>query len=86
MKRDRMFHVLVLGGIALVGGACGSQVATPKGSKDAAVGDAGASDAPAEMDVGFPSELPAVLDSSFATDAGNASDGGADAFFPMEAP
>jgi hypothetical protein len=60
MNQDRMFRVLVLGGVALVGGApaCGSPAPGP-GFKDAS------SDGPSRIvaeasvgDEGFPSELP----------------------------
>ena len=51
---DRMFHVLVLGGISLV--ACGG---TTEAGKAAAVGDAEPSDALAE-DGSFPSETNAA--------------------------
>jgi hypothetical protein len=77
-----MFHVLVLGGIALVGGACSAEVATPKAWRDASPDDGGVADAPAEADVSFPLELPAVFDSGATTDAG----AGVDAGFPVEAP
>ena len=98
MKPDRMFHVLVLGGIALVGGGCGSTGLTFPANKDAATdatsGD-GSSDA--EGDEYFPSELPAYVDAGGVTgnEAGDAfpfvgpppSDGGTDqdAGFPTEA-
>jgi hypothetical protein len=54
MAEDRMFHVLVLGGIALVGSApaaCGGDVSSP--------GDAGSSKDATEE---FPSELPVFVD------------------------
>jgi hypothetical protein len=69
MSQDRMFRVLVLGGVALVGGvpACGDP-ATARGFKDAS------SDGPTRVvaeasvgDEGFPSELPS---SPVATDGG----------------
>ena len=72
MTRDRMFHVLVLGGIALVGAAeaCGGDTVTIDDGgvvKDAtgefpselpAMGEAGVRDATSE----FPSELPVFVD------------------------
>jgi hypothetical protein len=98
VKPDRMFHVLVLGGIALVGGeGCGSTGLTFP-SKDAAA-DATSADGPsdAKTDEYFPSELPAYVDAGSVTgsEAGDAfpfvgpppSDAGADrdAGFPVEA-
>lgn len=67
MNDPRMFRVIVLGGVALVG-ACGGSIAT--GTKDSGFPselgppgiDAGA-DAP---DTSFPSELPVVVDSGIA--------------------
>jgi len=80
MPRDRMFNVLVLGGIALVGAsACGGTVS--------AHADAGSQDS------GFPSELPvqgdaAAIDSGFPSEAGGMtdSDAGLDTGFPTELP
>ena len=79
MPRDRMFNVLVLGGIALVGaGACGGTVS--------AHADAGSQDS------GFPSELPvqvdaAAFDSGFPSELGGMiGDAGIDTGFPSELP
>jgi hypothetical protein len=96
VKQDRMFHVLVLGGIALVGGggACGSSgLVFP--AKDAATDSAaadGGSDAESDADAYFPSELPAHVDAGgvLGDDGGDALplDAGSDqdAGFPVEAP
>jgi len=80
MPRDRMFNVLVLGGIALVGAsACGGTVS--------AHADAGSQDS------GFPSELPvqvdaAGIDSGFPSELGMmiGPDAGLDTGFPSELP
>ena len=72
---DRMFKVIVLGGIGLVG--CGGTAEPPfhddGGSADAADG-ASVADA-SQPDVVFPSELPVILDAGTKSDA-----------FPQEAP
>jgi hypothetical protein len=54
-----MFHVLVLGGIALVGSGCGGSVAVHS--------EAGPQDGGTEG--GFPSELPVQVDASVPADA-----------------
>lgn len=84
---DRMFHVLVLGGMALVG-CGGSTLAEP----DAGSGDAsphGPEDA-ASKDVAFPFETnAALLDGSDSLDEGSPVDAGnlgRDVWFPNEAP
>ena len=56
MPRDRMFRVLVLGGVALAGGSCGGSVSV--------LAEAGAHDG------GFPSELPVQSVGSGQADAG----------------
>ena len=90
-----MFHVLVLGGIALVGGvgACGGSVSTPTdaGSRDHDSGLPSELDASnvadAGHDTGFPSELPAFVDAAVGVfpDASEASDASSDRGFPTEA-
>lgn len=64
MAADRMFHVLVLGGIGLVGAACASTVET-RGSEGAG---------------GFPNEGPPIQDVDAGTDAPEVVDAGMDAF------
>lgn len=77
MKRDRMFQVLVLGGIGLVG-ACGGTTSSsadagpPVDAHDASSPDGGSSDGH------FPSELPVFVDA--ATD----SPADVEAGFPIE--
>jgi len=71
MPSDRMFRVLVLGGIALVGGtACGGSTGVQA--------DAGAHEG------GFPSELPPVPIMGAKPDASASSDSDVDTGFPAE--
>jgi hypothetical protein len=77
MQRDRMFHVLVLGGIGLVvacGTASSSEAGDAGSTSDASAGDA-------SNDAYFPSELPVAVDAS-----DKSTDSGADveAGFPIE--
>jgi hypothetical protein len=61
VQRDRMFHVLVLGGIALVGSeGCGGSVAV---HSEAGAQEGGGTEG------GFPSELPVQVDASVRADA-----------------
>jgi hypothetical protein len=71
---DRMYQVIVVGGIALVANACGGDVSTST--------DGGGSDA-ANMDE-FPSELPSPTDGGVLFDGGS-SDANVDSF-PSELP
>jgi len=73
MPNDRMFHVIVLGGIAIVGTApsCGARTTeADSGTMRDAPGD-------------FPSEVPAFFAAGWADDAADAS---ADTTFPFELP
>jgi len=87
---DRMFRVLVLGGIALT--ACGGSVTTPSSGTDSGTGQDGfPQEGPAQPDAfpsetaqqvdAFPSEGPAYIDAG----VDSAADGGSDAF-PQEGP
>ena len=100
MAHDRMFHVIVLGGMGLVacGGLATANIGAPDGSTEAAEDGFPAetkvfSDAfPNEGKVAdvstdsFPSELPARTD-AFPSESDPAPDGGVDAdAFPIEGP
>jgi len=77
MQDKRLFRVIVLGGIALVG--CGGDIAP---QQDAGVTKDAAADAP---DVGFPSELPSFVEAG-PVPVVDASTPIGDATFPPEAP
>jgi hypothetical protein len=81
---DRMFHVIVLGGVALVGGACGAR--TSLRVEDGAGGEGGATTAPtgttiATVTTGFPSESGQPNSGGFTTVSAESSSTG----FPHEA-
>ncbi|HVY49191.1 MAG TPA: hypothetical protein VHB21_25045 [Minicystis sp.] len=95
MASDRMFQVLVLGGAALVGAACGGRVVvdgTLSGGVGGATGTGGTTSTVSHDATGmgaFPSEGPAssvVASSSsgFPQETGMAPDAGSDAGFPQE--
>jgi hypothetical protein len=77
---DRMFHVLVLGGLALVG--CGGSTA---GGSDKATGDAEPSDARSAED-GFPSETASEADASGLPESSDATTHPGDAAFSSDLP
>jgi len=97
MPADRMFQVIVLGGMGLVGAACGGTVIDtgnaaggggfpaegPPVQQDAS--DSDAADAAADAIEEFPQEGPIFVDAG--EDAADADDAGdADAGFPQEGP
>lgn len=91
MASDRLFHVIVLGGIGLVGVACGTTVESPgqatggtSGSTDSGVGGFPQEGAIAIVDAGaddamdaFPSEGPMMIDAGFPNETDQAADAGA---------
>jgi hypothetical protein len=80
---DRMFRVIVLGGIALA--ACGGSTQVPAGD-GGTPGDAPADATDAAEE--FPSELPAIVDSGPNADVRRVGDASvdADSGFPQEGP
>jgi hypothetical protein len=92
---DRMFQVIVVGGIALATNACGGDVSTSAdgGGSDTGNTDGFPSELPTTIDSGydgFPSELPGMIDAGPGQDAAPDQDAGpSDAApdgFPSELP
>jgi hypothetical protein len=93
VSSNRMFRVIVLGGVALVAeSGCGGSVAASADAAADAPTDGIAAEAGVEGDAYFPSELATFVDAVAPRDAANegtrptTGDGGAeaDAYFPAE--